>query len=133
MASSPRAKITFDEADESSSPKQNLTTGGSFRTFGGSGTGSFRHEPHDLRNRAKTVESEVTEAIQSHYTDEHEHKPTLFSSLIVAHPRSCCMFWCCFYFLFTLFLTIVLAAAGLDPMPTDRISEGDLCSNSYYM
>lgn len=77
-----------------------------------------------LGGKPETVISAVTADIQSHYTDKHEHKPTLFASLIVAHPQSCCMFWCCFYFLFTLGLTIVLAIGGFDPLPTDRISEG---------
>jgi hypothetical protein len=85
------------------------------------GTSSFKVG----RRRAVTVEAEIAQKIQSHY-DEHEHKPTLFASLIVAHPKTCFAFWCCFYFLFTLFFTIILAIGGLDPLPTDRISEVNL-------
>lgn len=62
--------------------------------------------------------------------EEGAHKPNIFATMMVAHPRFFCMGWFCFYFWGILILTIILAAAGLDPLNADRISDVSLATPS---
>ena len=73
----------------------------------------------------RTSVHEAQESYNARF-DEHDENPMMFATLMVARPRTCAAFWCLFYFATTLFLTVILAAAGLDPINTDRVGEVNL-------